>query len=251
MAFRLKSGKTRAFRNGKPSGFGVREIFESLLDFVYPPTCLLCETRLEEEAHLCAACWETLADSLNPRVQKGREDFRHFTGTIFFDAVVTCWEYTPSVETIIHRLKYERGRKLGLCIARAAGEALKAHFDGWGDDLLVPIPLHKIRKRERGFNQSAILCRGLTDFLSFPVCPDALVRQRNTPSQTALNAEERQENVRDAFRVRRPEVVAGRQIALVDDVVTTGATMNGCAEVLREAGAERVVGVALVRPVLE
>lgn len=134
MAFRLKSGKTRAFRNGKPSGFGVREIFESLLDFVYPPTCLLCETRLEEEAHLCAACWETLADSLNPRVQKGREDFRHFTGTIFFDAVVTCWEYTPSVETIIHRLKYERGRKLGLCIARAIQRPSflpRSYFSRW------------------------------------------------------------------------------------------------------------------------
>ena len=174
----------------------------------------------------CSACSEKSLDSLELASQKGRKDFPHLSGEVFFDEIVSCWAYTPDLEKIIHRIKYQRGKKLGLFLGRTAGEALRGHFRRWKDGLLVPVPLHKVRKRERGFNQSEILCQGLSKYISFQVCPDLLVRHRNTKTQTRLSAQERQENVKDAFEVQRSDLVVGKRIVLVDDVVTTGASVS-------------------------
>jgi len=240
----------RAFQVRKSFLFTLRRFFEGLLDFVYPPTCLLCGERLETKEPFCSTCLEKSLDSLALVSQKGRKDFPHLRGEVFFDEIVSCWDYTSDVEEIIHRIKYQRGKKLGLFMGQTAGEALRGHFRRWKDGLFVPVPLHKVRKRERGFNQSEILCRGLSEYISFRVCPDLLVRHRNTATQTKLDAQGRQENVKDAFEVHHSDLVVGKRVVLVDDVVTTGATMNSCAKSLKNAGAKEVVGVALARPKL-
>ncbi len=103
-------------------------------------------------------------------------------------------------------------------------------------DLVVPVPLHERRLRERGFNQSSLLAAALARGAGRPCCADVLVRRRPTATQTGLSAAERRRNVRDAFAVRRRAVVAGRIVTLVDDVLTTGATARACALVLRECG---------------
>ncbi|MFC1502203.1 ComF family protein [bacterium] len=119
------------------------------------------------------------------------------------------------------------------------------------ESILIPVPLHKLRYRERGFNQSEIICRSIGSTVSIPVETDILVRTRNTFTQTKLEAEERIRNVNEAFRVRDPNSVQSRTVILVDDVVTTGSTMNSCAKCLKNAGAEKVIGLALARPVLD
>ncbi len=250
MSLKLARVKERAFQFGKLLWFFIKRFFEGLLDFVYPPTCLLCGERLETEGAFCLTCLKKFLDSLELASQKGRKDFPRLRDEVFFDEMVSCWAYTPDLEKVIHRIKYQRGKKLGFFMGRKAGEALRGHFRGWKDGLFVPVPLHKVRKRERGFNQSEILCRGLSKHISFRVCPDLLVRHRNTATQTKLDAQERQENVRDAFEVHHSGLVVGKRVVLVDDVVTTGATMNSCAKSLKKAGAKEVVGVALARPKL-
>jgi ComF family protein len=225
-----------------------KNLIADLWDFIYPPTCLLCDERLDHNDHLCSHCHDRFLDSMNITVQKGKKDFQHLTGKIDFSRVITLWDYTEDLEALIHQIKYERGKRLGRFLGDAAGIALNEHVRDWGDGLMIPVPLHKVRRRERGYNQSELLCEGLNTHLGFEICPEVLIRRRKTSSQTFLSAEERQENVRNAFQVRRPKTVEGRRVILVDDVCTTGATINSCASSLLEAGAREVVGLALARP---
>jgi ComF family protein len=115
-------------------------------------------------------------------------------------------------------------------------------------DLIVPVPLHRSRERERGYNQSALVARGLGQILGVPVSPRALRRNRGTRTQTELSAEERARNVEGAFEVRDPGKVAGLRVLLVDDVLTTGATLDAGAAALRKAGARQVYAAAVASP---
>jgi len=147
----------------------------------------------------------------------------------------------------IHQFKY--GHKL------AVGEALGVlmanfsfpFFDCQGYDLMLPVPLHIKKLRERGFNQSLLLARQLANKWTIPVDFSLLKRQKFTLSQTGLNKKEREENIRGAFVVSDKKKVTGKKIILVDDVYTTGATLNECAKTLRKAGAVEVAVLTLAR----
>lgn len=110
---------------------------------------------------------------------------------------------------------------------------------------MIPVPLHRARKRERGFNQSEILAEGISQVLDRTTLNTVLKRKRNTKDQTHLNVQQRKENVEGAFVVAHPDKVMGKMIILVDDVMTTGATLNECAKMLLEAGAIRIFAVTL------
>lgn len=141
---------------------------------------------------------------------------------------------------LVHELKYRGRQRLAHRLAeRLLREpALAAVLDG--DVVLVPVPLHPRRQRERGFNQCALLAEALGRGAGRPVLADALVRLRDTASQAGLTAAARRANVEGAFAVRRRGAVAGRVVVLVDDVVTTGATIGACARALRRAGVAEV-----------
>lgn len=158
--------------------------------------------------------------------------------------------YEGTLRDVIHALKYEGRRTL----ARPLGQLMAAHGASLldGADCAVPVPLHRRRHRARGFNQAAELARAL----GLPVV-DALVRVRATSSQTDLPAAQRHRNVRGAFRAaragllgRRRAAVGGRTIVLIDDVCTTGATLEACAAVLKAAGAREVRALTAARVVL-
>ena len=136
----------------------------------------------------------------------------------------------------VRALKYRHRRSL----APALGGLLAERYPFGTDALLVPVPLHLFRLRERGFNQAVLLARVLARRRGLALAPRLLVRTRPTAVQAGLAAAERRRNLRDAFALRRPVSLAGRAIVLVDDVLTTGATADACATVLRAAGARRV-----------
>jgi ComF family protein len=240
-----------AFCERKPLHFWNR-IGVYLLDFLYPPVCLLCDERIVGDAFLCFDCARHLEDSLCVRIHSGRDGFPHLSGGIYLDGALTGWGYTPKIEALIHRVKYQRGRKLGAYLGRLMGLVLGPHLAGDQEEvIMVPVPLHAIRKRERGYNQSDLLCAGLKQDLPLDIRSRGLVRCRNTSTQTKLNAEERERNVKDAFAVNKNEDFEGKRVVLVDDVITTGATMNSIAACLKAAGTLEVLGVALARPVLD
>ncbi|MGB2768690.1 MAG: ComF family protein [Candidatus Zixiibacteriota bacterium] len=148
-------------------------------------------------------------------------------------------------QKLVHRLKYDKKIHLGKRLAQKLGESISQEKDFAGCDMVIPVPLHRARQRERGFNQSEVLAEGISQATGLPLARDVLKRKKNTKDQTYLNAQQRAENVKGAFVVTQPERISDKKVILVDDVMTTGATLNECARMLQEAGATRVFAATL------
>ncbi len=154
--------------------------------------------------------------------------------------------YTGELSSLVQALKFHGRRNLVELLTPLLTETF---FDNWSRndfDLLVPIPLHSKRKRERGFNQSELLARSLARQIALP-CESCLVRGRPTLPQVGLSDSQRKDNVRKAFRCRNPKRVSGKRILLVDDVMTTGATVSSAAQELMDQGALRISILTVAR----
>ena len=167
--------------------------------------------------------------------------------TIYFDAAVAAYRGRGIVREIIHEFKYARQMHLRHLI----GHWLRAALDDErlrdvSFDVIVPVPLHPARQRERGFNQASLLAESLSAEISLPSRP-VLERVRYTTTQTALDRSERMENLRNAFRLRKNANVRGLRVLLIDDVLTTGSTLSECARVLKRAGAISVHAATAAR----
>jgi ComF family protein len=200
-----------------------------------------------EGEDLCADCMRKLVH-LSEVKRQVPDDFSQLAGECRFDSILTCWPYSGELEKIVHWIKYRRGTRLGHSMGIMMGSMVVHLPDDFGSALCIPVPLHRTRQRERGFNQSEVLVRGLSSTLGCQVDVTSLIRSRYTATQTRLSGPERRKNVQDAFKVREAGEIKGRHVLLVDDVCTTGATLNSCSCALKESGAETVTGIALARP---
>ncbi|HEX9477194.1 MAG TPA: ComF family protein [Methylomirabilota bacterium] len=247
----------------------------ALLDLVFPPFCPVCRARLEEGRRdpLCGACWAGLPRIGPPWCRSCGQPMAGFPvaagamppGTVRADGGPLCAacrrqppafayaraavRYEDVAREALHAFKFGGHRALAGPLGDLLVEALEGHLPVGPPELLVPVPLHPRRERERGFNQSRLLARRLARAWGCPVRDDVLVRAVATPSQTSLDGAARRANVRRAFRLRRPELVAGRHVVVVDDILTTGATLSECARCLEDA-APRTVGVLAVARVV-
>ena len=167
--------------------------------------------------------------------------------TIYFDAAVAAYRSRGLVREIIHEFKYARQMHLRHLIGRWLLAALDdERLRDVSFDLIVPVPLHPARQRERGFNQASLLAGSLSAEISLPSRP-VLERIRYTTTQTALDRSERMENLHNAFRLRKNADVRGLRVLLIDDVLTTGSTLSECARVLKRAGAISVYAATAAR----
>lgn len=164
-----------------------------------------------------------------------------------FDFAVCVVRSRGPVRELLHRLKYGRELWIARVLANLAREGFEdSRLIGWGIDALVPVPLHALRIREREFNQSAMLAGHLGKSVRIPVA-DVLRRVRSTGTQTRLDRRERMQNLRNAFALRKDADVKDKSLLLVDDVLTTGSTLDACASVLLEHGAASVRALTLAR----
>ena len=167
--------------------------------------------------------------------------------TIYFDAAVAAYRGRGIVREIIHEFKYARQIHLRHLVAHWLRAALDdERLRDISFDLIVPVPLHPARQRERGFNQAGLLAESLSAETSMPSTP-VLERIRYTTTQTALDRSERMENLHNAFRLRKNADVRGLRVLLIDDVLTTGSTLSECARVLKRAGAISVHAATAAR----
>lgn len=238
-----------------------REWLTALLDLAFPPFCPVCRARLGEGRRdpLCAGCWAGLERITGPVCRVCGVPFDPLAGAGLGGRTCGACRLTPppfhyaraaarygdTVRQAVHAFKFGRRRALAAPLGDLLAGIGLAGLPGPEPDLVLPVPLHPSRERERGFNQAALLAARLGRAVGLAVDVTALKRRRATAAQADLPARERQANVRGAFTVRRPERVAGRHVLLVDDVLTTGSTAGSCATALLQAGAA-VVGVLTV-----
>ena len=233
-----------------------------VLDTLYPLHCPACRSGLPEGAvagDFCRSCTEVMVPVEPPFCQQCAEPFMgEITGDftcpncagmkLAFDFTVCLWLSRGPVREAVHRLKYEKFRTGRLALARLMLPALEDSRLAGMPWLLVPVPLHASRERERTYNQSAEIARTVARLAGIEWAP-ALRRTRKTESQAGLNRAARLKNLRGAFAVRSrcARLLQSRSILLVDDVLTTGATAHECAQVLKKAGASRVAVLTAAR----
>lgn len=216
----------------------------NLRHLLFPNVCLVCEQLLQpSEEHVCTTCFTSFDAFASPELAEyyvTRTITDHFCFPTFFERAWSRYKFhkESDLQTVLHSLKYEGIFTLGITLGRQLGEWL--HTADLPDDIdaLVPIPLHPLKKIERSYNQAEKIAEGISQLLGRPVRPTLLTRERYMVSQTGLSASERQRNAKGAFRAT--DSVTGKHLLLVDDVLTTGATMVAAAEALHQAGAAKV-----------
>ncbi|MCA0400699.1 MAG: ComF family protein [Proteobacteria bacterium] len=244
-------GGWRAGLSRAPFGRLLPALVRRGLDLVYPPQCASCEAATASAHSLCVACWNRLPLIARPCCERLGTPFAADFGAGMlspaaiadpprFDRARAAALHEGAAKELVARLKY--GERLDL--ARLMGRLMaQAGRDLLADaDLLVPVPMHPRRLWQRRYNQAALLANAVAKETTAPVLLDLLLRQRHTPPQVGLTREQRRGNLAGAFAIA-PEnraLVAGRRVVVIDDVRTTGSTLNACAHILRKAGASRI-----------
>jgi ComF family protein len=234
------------------------DFLTAITSLLYPPVCAICRANIRAGWHLCDQCEAKAIRIVAPFCQTCSEPFEGaITGaftcancvhrTIHFDAAVAAYRSRGIVREIVHGFKYGRQIYLRHLVARWLYAALDdERLRERRFDIIVPVPLHPTRQRERGFNQASLLAESLSAQISTPSKP-LLERIRYTTTQTALDRAERMENLHNAFHLRKNTDVRGLRVLLIDDVLTTGSTLSECARVLKRAGATSVHAATAAR----
>jgi ComF family protein len=230
----------------------------ALSSLFYPATCVVCSGDVEAPDYLCESCRSRAPRITSPFCAKCSEPFAGAITQPFscancehrilhFDSAVAVYRSRGLVRKLVHDFKYGRQRHLRHPLAEWLGETMSdPRLRGRRFDLIVPVPLHPARERERGFNQAALLAELLAHRVAVPLRA-VLERIRYTRTQTAYDRAERMENLHDAFRLRKNMNVRQLHVLLIDDVLTTGSTLSECARVLKESGAVSVSAATAAR----
>lgn len=243
------------------------EFTHKLLLNLFPPRCLFCQNMVDEavidrpvlnknvdicidcyqalphNSHCCVRCALPLAEDVSSRVLCGR----CIRKMPVFDYAYSLFRYEAEIIGLVHQLKFSEK----ICHARSIGEMLRAKFEQellpehGRPDCLLPVSLHKSRLRQRGFNQSIEIARVIEKEFKIPIDHDTVIRQRSTESQTGLDAQQRRKNIRGAFSMVTE--ASYDHVLIIDDVITTGSTVNELARVLKKANVERVGVLSIAR----
>lgn len=231
-------------------------IFQKIKDFFYPPhyTCIFCNCEIDEEldicpdcakhlpyldGHLCLRCGQKLHDESDYCDQcKSNPD------PWYFDACRSVFVYTYPVTRAIRMMKYDNAKYLFDTLSKLVTKLFEDNE--WSADIIVPVPLHPKRTKSRGYNQAELLAKDLSTTYNIPMDTEHLVRVEDTPSQTMYNTKNRKENVANAFDLTIRNIYRNKIVLLIDDVITSGATIDACAKLLKEKGkAKQVLAITL------
>jgi ComF family protein len=219
----------------------IREVLDGIGHLFYPVICPGCGTdSLQKGRFLCPFCIDELPYTGFSAIP-GNTIERIFRGRISIQSATSLLYFTKQsvIRNLLHQLKYEGNKEIGLYFGRRLGEEMgrSGRFDGL--DLLIPLPLHLRRERQRGYNQSEVLCRGIGETLGVSVAEKVVIRRKATRTQTFRDRIGRWENVGEGFHLNNPDAFSGKHLLLVDDVITTGATLEACgSELLKISNAK-------------
>ncbi|MCH8127151.1 ComF family protein [candidate division KSB1 bacterium] len=225
--------------------FSNRCVLLPLLQWIYPTNCILCESsEIEGLNQVCNKCWHQLPRTTDTAISNlwlvREEDL-----LVFIARFHAFFDFNEGIQKIIHEMKYNGKTRIAREIIRFLKKDISNHFHEI--EIIIPIPLHTKRQKERGYNQSELLAREIAIILEKPFFTNVVKRVTNTKSQTQLDAHERLENMAGAFSVSDNQKIQEKVILLIDDLITTGSTLNECARILKENKAKEVYALALAR----
>ncbi len=222
-----------------------------LFDFIIPRFCTSCKTQLTtSELFICKQCFAQI--NLLSDTEIDEEYKRKFENTNFVDDYTSLFVFEESgkLQDLIHALKYDNKFKIGCLLGNILGEGKLTKIKTWNADLIIPIPLFHLKKVERGYNQADYIAKGLTKILGIKTNTSIAKRVKNTVTQTKLNKANRSINMQDAFSIRKPKLVKGKNIIVVDDVITTGTTILELAKKMKEDGTSKVYALSVATPLV-
>lgn len=222
-------------------------MLNDLIALFYPNLCVCCQRALHKGEQLC--CIFCLSELPRTNYYKSPDNpvAKLFWGRIELTYGFSTFQFVKEgkIQQLMHQLKYKGQTDIGIFMGREIGKEIKRMVPLPAIDLIVPVPLHPKREKIRGYNQSYYIAKGISEIVERPLSTHTLTRNTHTSSQTKKGKFERWENVSGIFKTDHPERIEGKQILLVDDVITTGATLESCAEALLAFGAKKV-GIAVV-----
>lgn len=222
----------------------IRTLLADFADLLFPTLCLGCTNSLEEnEVILCTKCRISIPETNQHKEPYGHNLLNKFAGKVPVQFLASYVYFTKGglVQKLIHGIKYKNQKEVAKIVAGWYGYQLRSESNFVNDiDVIVGVPLHKSRFQQRGYNQADWIAEGLSEALNIPSRTDVLVCKRFKESQTRKNRLERWENVKTVFSVENELAIRGRHVAIVDDVITTGATIEACAVKLLQAGCKSV-----------
>ena len=226
------------------------KIINFFLDLLFPRKCIVCDEIFEfknRDRYLCDDCRDLFEIIKSRRCKKCSRPID--SGNLcsicnseisFFDLNYSFFEYGGIVPEVIYKFKFRNHPAVGTGLGKIMAENLDLNLINNNFDFIIPVPIHKLRMKKRGFNQAEILAHEISKKISLPTRTDILKRVKNTKAQWRLNAHERENNLKNAFVAKK---IKDKNVILVDDIFTTGSTINKCSEVLKSAGANYVLSL--------
>ncbi|MEO5946468.1 MAG: ComF family protein [Chitinophagaceae bacterium] len=207
----------------------LKEIKESVLHLLFPHVCTGCGNDiLDKESVLCMRCIDAMPET-NFELHPDNPVEKMYWGRLALTSGTAQFYFTKEslMQHLMHQFKYKSNRELGLQLGRIMGEQIKKS-DRINADALIPLPLFPAKEKRRGYNQATLLCRGMAEAMNIPVIDNAIIRPQQTETQTSKGRVERWKNMEGKFVLDNPEVIKNKHLLLVDDIVTTGATLEAC-----------------------
>jgi ComF family protein len=227
----------------------------AVLDLIYPNNCINCKTAILEkdyEFSLCRDCWQSIENILPPFCSKCGAHLENITSVIdlcrdcqkqelYFDKAYSVFAFEGILKELIHKFKYSNKTMLAKVFAKMIFDfAMNFNIPLSGYDIMLPVPLHSTRLREREYNQCEILAQQLQRFFHLEISTKDVARIKHTRSQITLDKTARWENIVGAFKIRNNQAFINKNVLIVDDLITTGATASELAKTLKESGAKMV-----------
>ena len=217
-------------------------LLEKIANTIYPPKCIFCKKPLGNDIalHICSACYAKLPFSREALLPVLEDEAAGWC-----DGAVSVFQYTGMAKDSLIRFKFYNKPSYYRTFARLLAYRLKKITDIKQYDMVISVPLHRQKEFARGYNQAYLLSRALSRELKLPEGSNLLKREKYTSSQSLLNKQNRQENIKGAFLANAPAKVEGKSILLVDDILTTGSTLEECSRMLKQAGVIKVIAAVV------
>lgn len=210
----------------------MKNIFRSFLSLFFPDLCIVCHNRLNDaEKHICITCLTQLPKT-NYHDQPDNRLEEYLAGRFPFQRIAAFAYFVKggSMQSIIHELKYKNNPDIGYTMGLLYGSDIAISSFCSNIDYIIPVPLHPKRMKQRGYNQSEEIAKGISSETGIAIDTTTLIRSKNNPSQTKNNRIERWKNVEEIFELTNKEIFRDKHILLIDDVITTGSTIEACAK---------------------